>query len=174
MKRMLVAGTVVGALALAAGGRAFAADLPPAPMPPPRAPAVYVPAVIPVYNWTGCYVGANAGGVWRAIQLLSHLLIRPVAPGALPQRCGLARFRTVLAYDRASWLAGGQVGCNFQFSAFVVGAETTLTAPGLTKARPSIRPCPRFLRQRPVSTRRWLDWTTRARAGRPLTTSWST
>ena len=57
MKRMLIA----GALALAAGGQALAADLPqPGPLPP-RAPATYVPAPVPVFSWTGIYVGINGG-----------------------------------------------------------------------------------------------------------------
>ena len=55
MKRILIA----GALALAAGGQALAADLP-QPVPP-RAPATYVPAVVPYYSWTGFYIGGNAG-----------------------------------------------------------------------------------------------------------------
>jgi outer membrane immunogenic protein len=41
------------------GGSAFAADLPPAA--PPRAPVTYVPAVVPVYNWSGFYIGLNGG-----------------------------------------------------------------------------------------------------------------
>jgi len=55
MRRIIgVLGVVVGL-----GGSALAADLPPSP--PPRAPAVYVPAVLPVYNWAGAYVGINGG-----------------------------------------------------------------------------------------------------------------
>jgi hypothetical protein len=42
MKRILIA----SAVALAAGGQALAADLPP-PAPMPRAPATYVPIVAP-------------------------------------------------------------------------------------------------------------------------------
>ena len=57
MKRILIAGVLVSA----AGGQVLAADLPPPPAPPPRAPATYVPAPVPYYNWGGIYVGANAG-----------------------------------------------------------------------------------------------------------------
>lgn len=44
---------------LVALGIARAADLPAAP--PPHAPAVYIPAPVPVYNSSGFYVGGNAG-----------------------------------------------------------------------------------------------------------------
>ena len=59
MKRILFAGT----LALAACGQTLAADLPPAAAPP-RAPAAYVPAVAPTYNWGGFYIGVNGGGAF--------------------------------------------------------------------------------------------------------------
>ena len=49
MKRFVFA----GALALAAGGQALAADLPPPMAPPPRAPATYVPAPVPIFTWIG-------------------------------------------------------------------------------------------------------------------------
>jgi outer membrane immunogenic protein len=55
MKRLLVAG--LGLLALA--GLANAADLPPRYPVAPRAP-IYNP----VYNWTGFYLGINGGGGW--------------------------------------------------------------------------------------------------------------
>ena len=45
--------------AIGLSGSALAADLPPAG--PARAPAVYVPQVLPVYNWSGIYVGVNGG-----------------------------------------------------------------------------------------------------------------
>ena len=60
MKRFMI----VGAFALLAGEQALAADLPP-PAPMPRAPAVYIPAPIPLYNWTGFYVGGNLGVGWQ-------------------------------------------------------------------------------------------------------------
>ena len=60
MKRILIA----SALALAAGGQALAADLPPPP-PAPRAPATYIP-VAPYYNWTGFYIGGNLGAAFTS------------------------------------------------------------------------------------------------------------
>ena len=55
MKRLLVATTALTALAASA---AFAADIPAARMP------AKAPAMMPVYNWTGFYIGANLGGAW--------------------------------------------------------------------------------------------------------------
>jgi opacity protein-like surface antigen len=60
-----ILGVVVGL-----GGSALAADLPPSP--PPRAPAVYVPAVLPVYNWAGIYVGINGGWGWGSTKYTAN------------------------------------------------------------------------------------------------------
>ena len=49
MKRILLAGVA----ALALGGTAFAADL------AVKAPVAYVP----LFTWTGCYLGANGGWI---------------------------------------------------------------------------------------------------------------
>lgn len=57
MKRILLAGT----FALAAASPSLAADLPQPMAPAPRAPAAYVPAPSPVYDWAGIYVGINGG-----------------------------------------------------------------------------------------------------------------
>ncbi len=59
MRRIICAFTMVAGLA----GTALAADLPPAAAPP-RAPAAYVPAALPIYNWTGFYIGGNLGAAW--------------------------------------------------------------------------------------------------------------
>jgi outer membrane immunogenic protein len=98
MKRILIA----GALALATAAPAFAADLPPAAPPPPRAPVAYVPA--PVFSWTGFYVGLNAGGAFGASTWTT-----PVG--------SVSSFSTIGA------LFGGQAGGNYQIGQFVIGAE---------------------------------------------------
>src|ERR1700738_2344565 len=55
MKRFLLAGIAI--VAITAAGAASAADL--------RVPRARGPAIVPVYNWTGCYVGGYVGGAWN-------------------------------------------------------------------------------------------------------------
>jgi outer membrane immunogenic protein len=89
------------------GGSALAADLPPSP--PPRAPAVYVPAVLPVYNWAGIYVGINGGWGWGNAKYTAN------AVGTFPGTTGSL-------HDNGG-VVGGTIGANFQASAFVFGIE---------------------------------------------------
>ena len=56
MKRLMLA--TIGMLALAATAKA--ADLPRRYEPVPQR----APAFMPVYNWTGLYIGINGGGAW--------------------------------------------------------------------------------------------------------------
>jgi outer membrane immunogenic protein len=102
MKRILIA----GALALAAGGQALAADLPQPAPPPPRAPATYVPAPVALYNWTGFYIGGNLGGDWN--------------------QGGFTDTDATFfgASNTIKFLGGGQAGFNYQFGGgVVIGAE---------------------------------------------------
>ena len=99
MKRILI----VGALAFATVAPALAADLPPAAPPPPRAPAVYMPAP-PPFSWTGFYVGLNAGGAFGSTSWST-----PAGSTG--------------SFSMDGPMAGGQIGGNYQFGAFVLGAE---------------------------------------------------
>ena len=100
MKRILIA----GALALAAGGQALAADLPPGP-PPPRAPATYVPVPVPVFTWTGIYIGVNGGYAFGDSSWTDPIL------GSTGN------------FDTSGFLAGGTLGGNYQWGQFVLGVE---------------------------------------------------
>jgi outer membrane immunogenic protein len=101
MKRILIAATLV----LTGAGQVLAADLPPSPAPPPRAPAAYVPPPIPVFSWTGIYVGINGGygfgnSTWTD-----------------PAGNSTGSFTTT------GFLVGGTLGANMQMSQFVFGVE---------------------------------------------------
>jgi outer membrane immunogenic protein len=88
-------------------GSAFAADLPPGP--PVKAPAVYVPPVVPVYNWAGVYLGINGGWGWGSAKYTIPLTgIFPPVSGTVNDNGGVV---------------GGTLGVNFQTGAFVFGAE---------------------------------------------------
>src|SRR5262249_44982078 len=83
-------------------GSAFAADLPPSP---PRAPAVYVPAVVPVYNWTAFYIGGNLGAAW--------------SQGKVSDSIGNSWSNS----QQAVFTGGGQIGAQYQFNWAVLGVE---------------------------------------------------
>jgi len=97
MKRILM----VGALALAAGTQAFAADLPPPMAPPPRAPAAYVP-VAPAFTWTGFYLGLNSGFGF-----------------------GQSNWTTLPSgsFSPDGFMVGATVGGNYQINQLVLGIE---------------------------------------------------
>ena len=88
-------------------GTALAADLPPSP--PPRAPAVYVPAVLPLYNWAGIYVGINGGWGWGNAKFTANAV-------------GDFNGTTGSRADNGG-VVGGTLGVNFQAGGFVFGLE---------------------------------------------------
>ena len=93
--------------AIGLSGSAFAADLPPAPAP--RAPAVYLPPVVPVYNWSGVYLGINGGcGFGSSEWTVSQNLSGSTSSGSFNTNGGLV---------------GGTLGVNFQTGGFVFGVE---------------------------------------------------
>src|SRR5215470_1738925 len=87
------------ALLVAASSGAFAADLairkaPPAPIP------------VPIYNWTGFYIGGNVGGAWES--------------GTITDNFTGASFSNT----RSGFIGGGQIGYNWQVSPnWVLGVE---------------------------------------------------
>ena len=91
-------------------GSAFAADLPPSP--PPRAPAVYVPAVLPVYNWSGFYIGINGGWGWA-----SGTITDTVTSGPLAGLTGTS------SGNINGGIFGGQIGANYQIDYLALGIE---------------------------------------------------
>jgi outer membrane immunogenic protein len=92
MRNLLSAAAVV---TLTTAGSALAADL------PMKAP----PASSPLFSWTGCYIGANIGGVVSEDRTIS-------------------RQGNTINFSSAGFVGGGQIGCDYQFApGWVVGAE---------------------------------------------------
>jgi outer membrane immunogenic protein len=98
MKKLLLSS--VALLGLASG--ALAADL-----PSRRAPAPMI-AAVPVFTWTGFYVGVNAGYGWNAND---DIVIGGVAYDL---------------DDEGGFIGGAQAGYNYQIGSFVVGIEGDL------------------------------------------------
>src|SRR5215469_14670966 len=108
MKKILLAG--IAGVALVAGPPGHAADLRPtykAPPPPPVAP-------VPVFSWTGCYIGANVGGAWAHKDFRFNF----VDEGSHTAR-GIA--------------GGGQIGCDYQFASnWLIGIQGMFDGADLT------------------------------------------
>jgi outer membrane immunogenic protein len=98
----LLRATALTSLLLGTSFAANAADLPPAP----RAPVPYMPVAVPVFSWTGFYIGGNVGGGWSRGNVVDSAFGVNFNNG-----------------NSASFLGGGQVGGNYQIGAFVIGAE---------------------------------------------------
>ena len=102
--RRIIGGIIGVGVVIGLGGSALAADL-----PPPRAPAVYVPAVLPIYNWAGIYIGVNGGWGWGNAKYTANAFAGfPGTTDSLSDNGGVV---------------GGTLGANFQCGAFVFGVE---------------------------------------------------
>ena len=105
MKKFLLSLTALSALL---AGPAMAADLPVRYSPPPA----MAPVVVSYYSWTGCYVGANVGGMW---------VKKDWSVGAGdPFFLNGASFGS---HDANGWLGGVQAGCNYQVGGWVFGLQ---------------------------------------------------
>jgi len=108
--------TLLAATALTAAGlsAASAADLPQAP---PPAPIV----AVPIFTWTGFYVGGNLGAGWRDSNDDPVILTGPGIPGGLEG--GTLIFGN---NNDATFTGGGQIGYNYQIGSWVIGAEADI------------------------------------------------
>ena len=112
MWKTVLAGATAATLGIV--GAASAADL------PARYPALSPPLIVPVFSWTGCYLGGYAGGAWA-----DHVTAydrNNLAAQAGPPFDGWS-------YSVGSnFLGGGTAGCNWQpiGTPFVAGVEGEL------------------------------------------------
>src|SRR6266436_6205449 len=98
----------IAAIFAGASPAAFAADVPirgPGPVPPYMTPNPCYNCNY-YYNWTGFYIGATVGAAWERSTLTDNF------------------FNVSFNNDRSGFIAGGQIGYNWQLSPqFVVGVE---------------------------------------------------
>jgi outer membrane immunogenic protein len=103
--------TLLAAAIGLAASQASAADL------PRKAPA-YVPPAPPPITWTGCYIGANVGGIFG----------RREADFGL----GLGELST----NNSGFAGGGQIGCDYQFAGgWVIGFRNMFDGSSLSRDR---------------------------------------
>jgi outer membrane immunogenic protein len=105
MKKLLL-GSV--ALAAFAAGPTMAADM------AVRAPVLKAAPPAAIYNWSGFYIGGHAGGAWGTKDW-SFVDVGPTFTPIVPP--------TVTSHDISGFLAGGQIGVNWQTGNVVFGLE---------------------------------------------------
>jgi outer membrane immunogenic protein len=130
-------------LAVAAAIPAQAADL------PVKAP----PPIIPLYNWSGFYIGGNLGYSWGRTSTDFNTTI------AAANSSGSA--------DIDGWIGGGQIGINWQTGAMVWGLEGDIQATGQKGGVTATCPLGVCVARLDVSADQKLTWvaTFRARLG---------
>jgi outer membrane immunogenic protein len=99
MHQKLFAFLTAAGLSLALGQAALATDLPQRPVY--KAPPIMSP--VPVYNWTGFYVGGNVGGAWGSVDITDV----NTGASASPNNSGFS--------------GGGQIGFDYQMGQWVIG-----------------------------------------------------
>lgn len=104
---------IAGILALSFAGPASAADLPARVYT--KAPAV---AASPIYDWSGFYIGANAGYGWARDD---HADLQTA--GGFFTTGPAGAFGGVQRIQPQGAVYGGQAGYNWQYSSWVFGAE---------------------------------------------------
>ena len=122
------------ALPVILAGPAMAADL----------PLKARPVLDPVFNWTGFYVGVNAGEAWARSDLTTTVSCAAPPPGFFNYFCGpgfgQANAAAVAAAGTGSITAsaftgGGQVGYNKQYDRLVLGGELDLDSFNINGSR---------------------------------------
>ena len=118
MKKLFLGSVALVALGLVAPA-AFAAERP-VPYTPPPPP-------VPVYTWTGCYVGGSAGTSYgtstHSTVANSVLTAGPFGvPAPLPAAVA-AGSNIADSFNLTGFIGGFQGGCNYQVGAWVWGVE---------------------------------------------------
>jgi outer membrane immunogenic protein len=116
MRTLLLASLAL--IGVGAGGPAWAADM------RLKAPVYKAPPPVAAYNWTGCYVGGNAGH----IRSKGDVALRP--SGAFLDPFDIFSdpliqdpLKRSYATSGSGFLGGVQIGCNLQHDRLVLGLE---------------------------------------------------
>src|SRR5262249_38595661 len=110
MTKILLGTTMFAGLLVA--GAAQAADLP---------RPVYKAAPPAYFTWTGCYIGGSVGGASARGRLTTSL--DSCTHLGVPANLDAVGAAGTGSDRDTSFIGGGQVGCNYQTGAFVLGVE---------------------------------------------------
>jgi len=127
MKKILLSSVALLGLSAAA----FAADLPSRRV----APAPYV--AVPVFTWTGFYVGVNAGYGFSNNDrngLGSFTAVPGSLSAPLGGYAGTVTTDGLNDRDNSGFVGGGQIGYNYQIGQWVIGIEADLQYADLNKS----------------------------------------
>ena len=109
---------LAGAATIAVSSAGLAADLPSRAPPPPV-------VAVPIFTWTGFYVGVNAGWGWRDNNSNNNVFLDERLGNGLVGLNGNVFFPNS---DDGIFTGGGQIGYNYQIGSFVLGAEVDIQA----------------------------------------------
>jgi outer membrane immunogenic protein len=118
MNRLFFAAIILMAASLS--GPSFAADLP-AQMP------AKAPYSAPPVNWSGFYIGLNAGGAWSRADLGTSTIFDPANGADYFGDAASTNLFNSVGNQRAKasgFIGGAQAGFNWQVDNFVAGLET--------------------------------------------------
>jgi outer membrane immunogenic protein len=140
-----------------------------ADLPARVAPAAPVFQAVPVFTWTGFYVGVNAGWAWGNNNDSNGVF---VPAGTFPDAPLASGTLFVPGNDNGNegFTGGGQIGYNYQIGSFVIGVEADIQGIATDNNNDFfLRPAfiPGDVVVAPTGGVRGLDWfgTVRARAG---------
>ena len=106
MKKLILAAAALVSLSIPA----FAADMPVKERPVP----------VPVFTWTGCFLGMHAGGGWAHKDVTDPIALVQDSFAGAPATIGV----TTASISPSGGVVGGQFGCDYQFAPnWVVGVE---------------------------------------------------
>ena len=111
MKKLFLGSVALVALGLGTPAALAAERAVPAYTPPPPP--------VPVYTWTGCYVGGHAGSSNGTSQHFTTAgsIFTGRGDGPAPGSS------ITDSFNLSGFIGGGQIGCNWQWGAWVFGVE---------------------------------------------------